>query len=81
MKTGQRYVRIRGVNINHHIANLAVGLQVLGRDVDVVRAKHRVDLLKHTRHIAVNVQQAVLARVGGQGDFRKIDRRCRCAVV
>src|SRR5690554_3246589 len=69
------------VDVDHHVADLLVGLQVLAGDVDVVLGEHAVDLGEHARHVVMDVQQAVLVRVGRQGDLGEVDRGDGGAVV
>ena len=76
-----RQVRVLGVDVDYHVADLLVGLQELTGDVDAVFRKDLVDLHHHARDVLVDVQQTVLARVSRQGHFREVDRRYRGTVV
>src|SRR5690554_2122229 len=77
----QRQLGVIGVHIDHHIADLVVGLQVLAGDVDAVFGEHGVDLAQHAGDVLVYVQQAMLVRVLRQCHFREVDRGDGRAVV
>ncbi len=68
-------------HVNHDIADCRIRLQILAVDVDVSAREYLVDLRKHARHIAVDVQDAAAGRVLGQRDLGEIDRRQGGAVV
>src|SRR5476649_1214748 len=76
-----RQVRVLGIDVDDHVADLLVGLQELTGDVDTVFGEDLVDLAHHTRNVLVDVQQTVLARVSRQGHFREVDRGHRRTVV
>ena len=53
------------VDIDDHVADVIVGLQVLAGDVNAVFGQYAVNLRQYARHVVVNMQQTVLLR-GGQ---------------
>src|SRR5690554_6100538 len=69
------------VDIDNHIADVFLGLQVLAAHVDAVLGEHLVDFGHHAGHVLVNVQQAVLVRVRRQCHFREVHRRNGGTVV
>ena len=68
-------------DVDHDVSDLGIGLQKLAGDVDVFLGEDRVDLRQHTGLITMDVQQTVLAGVGGQRHFRKVDGAQRRSVV
>ena len=62
-----------GLHVDHHVTDMAAGLQVLTGDVDPLFGEDLVDLVHHTRLVAVNVQQAAGALVARQRHFREVD--------
>ena len=62
-----------GFDIDHHIADPGIGLQVLTGDIDALFGEDRVDGGEHAGLVAMDVQQAALAGMLGQGNLREID--------
>ena len=69
------------VHVDHHVADLFIGLQVLTADVDVVLGEHGVDLGEDAGNVAVDMQQTVHVRVRRQGHLREVHRAQGGAVV
>src|SRR5690554_2209205 len=69
------------VDIDNHIADVCVGLQVLAVHGDAVLGEHLVDFGQQAGHRLVDVQLAVLVRGGRQCHFRVVHRRNGGTVV
>ena len=54
-------VVVLAVDVGNHVADVLVGFQVLAEDVDLVLGQSRIDLTQYTRHIVVNVKNAMCA--------------------
>src|ERR1039457_7204992 len=70
---GYRFGALGGLDIDHHVAYLGIGLQILTRDVDLLFGEYRVDGGQYAGLVTVDVQHAVLARILRQGNFREVD--------
>src|SRR3546814_4944622 len=61
-----RLQRIRlglvGADVDHHVADFAVGLQELRVDVEIAGGEQFVDARQRAGHVAVDVQQAAADR-------------------
>lgn len=68
----QSQVGVRRVDVDHHVANGIVRLQVLRRDVDAVVGEDLVDYLQHARHVAADVQQRCLPGWAGSATSGKL---------
>src|SRR5580704_2999512 len=69
------------IRIEHDIADLAVGLQILRDNVDVALQKYFVQPPEHAGHVAVNVAEAGAERMCLQLDLREIHRAHRGAAA
>ena len=70
----QSKVAVLFVNIHDDVANPVIGLQVLRADVHPGFGKNIVDLGKDTRHVFVNVQQSMVARMRWKCNLGKVHR-------
>src|ERR1700678_1537258 len=62
------------IQIKHDITNLAVGLEILGRDVDVALEKYLVQPPQHARNIVVDMAETHAMDARMKLHLRKIDR-------
>src|SRR5689334_14595891 len=60
------------VDVHDDIAEFAVGLKVLSRDVEIAGGEDVVDPPQHARHVAMNVQKPGAAGPHGQADLWEV---------
>ena len=72
---------LAGLNVDHDVANLRVGLKILGRDIDFFTGEDGVDSGQHAGLIAMDMQKAMLAGMFGERHFGEIDGADGGAVV
>src|ERR1035438_6561992 len=73
--------RLLHFDVDDHVADRGVGLQILPRDIDIVPREYRVDLREHARLIAMDMQQAMLAGMLRQRHLREVDGRQGGSVI
>ena len=59
------------LRLDHHVADLAVGLQILRGDVEPAPREHLVEPAQHARHVAVDVDVARAGRPRRQLHLRE----------
>ena len=62
------------IQIQHDIANIAVGLEILGRDVDVTLEKYLVQASEHPRRVVMDMTETYAVGTRMKLHLRKIDR-------
>ncbi len=78
LEFSQRHIGLLGIDVDYHVADVLVGLQVLGGDVDLLVRESAVDLFEDPRAVFVDVEQARPLGVNGQRYFRA-SRQDRCS--
>ncbi len=73
LQTGQCFLAAFSLNVDHNIANLRCGLQILTCDVDLFISKELVDLVQDPRLVTMNVQQAAGVVMLRQRNLREVD--------
>ncbi|MNF76214.1 hypothetical protein D3C85_1525940 [compost metagenome] len=66
LELGERLLAVLRLHVDHHVTDVAAGLQVLTGDVDPLFGEDLVDLVHDARLVAVDVQQPAGALVTRQ---------------
>src|ERR1035441_2228507 len=61
------------IGVEHHVADLVVGLQILREDIDVALQEHFIQAPQHAGCVAMNVAESRPERTRLQLHLRKID--------
>src|SRR5260221_5629981 len=67
-------VRAGVVGLEHHVADLAVGLVVLRADIDLALGEHLVEPAEHARQVALHLDEARAAGALRQLNLPEVDR-------